>query len=154
MCEEDMTRTRPHSTVANREQGFTLIEVLVVILIIGILAAIAIPAFVNQRGKAQDASAKVQARTAETAAETYSTDHNGEYKEMSTAELQKIEPSLTETKYAKLLKAEGVKGGGYVVESESIATKNKFAVERTAEGKILRKCEPKATSGCPPSGEW
>ncbi len=68
------------------EGGFTLIELLVVILIIGILAAIAIPAFLNQKSKATDASAKTQARTAETAMETYSTDHNGSYEGASLGE--------------------------------------------------------------------
>ena len=62
---------------AEDEKGFTLIELLVVILIIGILAAIAIPSFLNQKGKANDAAAKSQARTAQTAAETYGTDNNG-----------------------------------------------------------------------------
>jgi type IV pilus assembly protein PilA len=61
------------------ERGFTLIELLLVILIIGILAAIAIPAFVNQRSKAFDAAAKSNLRTAENAMETYSTEHNGQY---------------------------------------------------------------------------
>jgi type IV pilus assembly protein PilA len=59
---------------AQAQEGFTLIELLVVILIIGILAAVAIPAFLNQKGKANDANTKSDARTAQTAEETYFTD--------------------------------------------------------------------------------
>ena len=74
--------------------GFSLIELLVVILVIGVLAAIAIPAFANQKGKAQDAQAKELARTAETTAETIATDNNGEYTKVTAAELNKYEPTI------------------------------------------------------------
>src|SRR5579859_3350810 len=86
------------------EGGFTLIELLVVVLIIGILAAIAIPSFLNQKGKAQDSGAKTQAASAQTAMETYATDHNGSYAGASVAELQAIEPTLKDTTTSKLIK--------------------------------------------------
>jgi type IV pilus assembly protein PilA len=84
---------------AEDEKGFTLIELLVVILIIGILAAIAIPAFLNQRSKAYDAAAKSNIVTAQTAEETYATDNNGSYATATTStgggdSLTSIEPAL------------------------------------------------------------
>src|SRR5271157_1264338 len=84
-------RLRQRST---DEGGFTLIELLVVILIIGILAAIAIPSFLSQKSKATDASAKELARTAQTTAETYATDHGGNYAGLSVSELQAYEKTI------------------------------------------------------------
>jgi type IV pilus assembly protein PilA len=67
---------RIRKAMEEREGGFTLIELLVVIIIIGILAAIAIPVFLNQRQKGYDAQTKSDLRNAATAEETYFTDQN------------------------------------------------------------------------------
>src|SRR3954452_11450982 len=77
------------------ESGFTLVELLVVMLILGLLAAIAIPAFFNQRDKARDSQAKVYDRTAETAMETYATDNGGAYTGATAPKLVLIESTLT-----------------------------------------------------------
>ena len=84
---------------AHGQEGFTLIELLVVILIIGILAAVAIPAFLNQKGKAQDANVKTDVTTAQTAEETYSTNNGaGTYVAASGSSnsLTSIEPTLAQ----------------------------------------------------------
>jgi type II secretion system protein G len=62
-------------SMAEKDKGFTLIELLVVIIIIGILSAIAIPVFLNQRKKAVDASIKSDLRTVAQSIETYYTDN-------------------------------------------------------------------------------
>jgi len=67
---------RIRKAMDEREGGFTLIELLVVIIIIGILAAIAIPVFLNQRKKGYDAQVKSDLRNAATAEETYLTDYS------------------------------------------------------------------------------
>ena len=78
---------RLRKAAEEREGGFTLIELLVVIIIIGILAAIAIPVFLNQRQKGYDAQAKSDLRNLATIEETYMTDnqHYGTLAEMQAA---------------------------------------------------------------------
>ena len=65
---------RIRKAMDEKDQGFTLIELLVVMIIIGILAAIAIPTFLNQRNKGYDTQAKSDARSIQSEAETFYTD--------------------------------------------------------------------------------
>lgn len=70
---------RMRKSMEEKDQGFTLIELLVVIIIIGILAAIAIPAFLRQRENAWGSQVTSDIKNAVTAAESYAVEHNGSY---------------------------------------------------------------------------
>ncbi len=133
---------------AGDERGFTLIELLVVILIIGILAAIAIPAFLNQRGKAYDAAAKSQVKTAQTAEETYATDHNGTYTS-NKSDLTAIEPTLGDTGTgASITTVTGNSTTGYTLTSTAASTGDAFTI-KDASGTVTRTCATGTGGGSP-----
>jgi type IV pilus assembly protein PilA len=136
---------------AQDEKGFTLIELLVVILIIGILAAIALPAFLNQREKAQDSAAKSSVRTAQTAMETYYT-LNQSYTGADKGKLEGIEPAL---KNANVLDVTpDADGKGYSI---SVTSKGSNTVKYTiknASGVVTRSCDKANTGGCSANSDW
>ncbi|MBI4729862.1 MAG: prepilin-type N-terminal cleavage/methylation domain-containing protein [Acidobacteria bacterium] len=85
-----------HKRLRNRDEGFTLIELMVVVLIIAILIAIAVPTFLGARKKAQDRAAQANIRNAFTAEKTFYTDTEAYSVDVATGgDLVSIEPSLT-----------------------------------------------------------
>jgi type IV pilus assembly protein PilA len=138
---------------AQDEKGFTLIELLVVILIIGILAAIALPAFLNQRSKAQDSTAKSDVRTAQTAMETWYTDNQTYVGATGGAAgtLVGIEPAL---KNANSLDATGQSATGYTISVISKSSDGtKFSITNNG-GSVTRSCDKPNTGGCNSGSSW
>jgi type IV pilus assembly protein PilA len=138
---------------AQDEKGFTLIELLVVILIIGILAAIALPAFLNQRAKAQDTEAKSAARTAQTALETYYTDEQT-YLTADVAKLQAIEPALNSGVAQANLTLTGNTVDAYTITITQPKTTSVFRIAKASNGTVTRTCDTDGQKGCPSNGQW
>ncbi len=161
--------TKLRNRVENSEKGFTLIELLVVILIIGILAAIAIPSFLNQRVKGQDACAKSMARTMQTAMETYYTDADSYAATM--VQVSAIENQITSTTPcggsgasasqaglgpAATCSSTGASNSGtdnYCVSVRSVSG-NTFNITRSSAGVIGRTCSTAGSGGCKSGGTW
>src|SRR5262245_52919445 len=137
--QEESNMLRKLRERAQNEQGFTLIELLVVILIIGILAAIAIPSFLNQRSKGNDAEAKSTAVTAAEAFETCATDNNGSYTNCSLAPVRAIEPTLNDAG-SRLAVTPGANNYQVAVTSNRDSNAVTFTLSRSAKGTTSRTC--------------
>jgi type IV pilus assembly protein PilA len=158
------------NSVRSREAGFSLIELLVVILIIGILASIAIPSFLNQRRKGQDACAKSMARTMQTAMETYYLSKNT-YGDADVDALNLIESQITSSTCGvtsggttgndtqTAANCSGTPGTGSSINGYCVSAQSKsgvtYAITRDSNnGNMRRTCTPAGTGTCSSAGSW
>jgi type IV pilus assembly protein PilA len=138
---------------ADREAGFTLIELLVVMLILGLLASIAMPAFFNQKDKANDAKAKEMAHAVQVAMETCNISNGGTYSASGCAlsSLQAIEPTIPASGVAV---EPNVPTSGYTLKVTATASSNVYVIKRETTGAVVFKCTVASSNrgGCPGTG--
>jgi type IV pilus assembly protein PilA len=126
--------------------GFSLPELLVVILIIGVLAAIAIPTFLSNTAKATNVQAKELVRNAQTAAETFAVDHAGSYAEITPEGLAAEDPTIATTTSTQRAWLSSATGSASEYTLTATATDNdELTIKRAADGTIIRSCHSRTT---------
>jgi type IV pilus assembly protein PilA len=131
------------------QKGFSLIELLVVILIIGVLAAIALPAFLGQRSKGQDSSAKSAARNLVSAIESFYASNKTYVGAAGDNDVQKSGVYGTNDGEADITASSG---NGFTIVGKS-ASGNRFTITKSGST-VTRTCTTTSNGACPSGGTW
>jgi type IV pilus assembly protein PilA len=123
-------------------RGFSMVELLVVLLLLGILATITLPAFLSQRAKGQDSEAQSTVRTAVIALRTFETDHHTF--DATRADLELIEPTLGEA--TADFSVSGTETAFTVTERSTSGTE--FTLARDFAGNTTRTCNEPGHGRC------
>ena len=147
------------------EAGVSLVELLVAMLISGMIAAIAIPSFINQRSNGDDAGTKAIARATATAMEAYAQDNLGAFDGVTDTRISEIDSSIP----INQIDVNGVEDCGflnicYVVDAFQAppATGTKFELVKFKNGTYSANCDTDpnqsgwqhGSGGCPSNGDW
>lgn len=134
------------------QAGMTMIELLTVLVIIGVLAAIAVPAYFQHRDRATDATAQASARAAQTAALEIGQENGGDYagaRGVNVTNILALEPTLRDVQ----LSVPMARSDAFSVRVQA-ATGNNFTITQNNDGTVNLTCSSADSAGCPADGTW
>jgi prepilin-type N-terminal cleavage/methylation domain-containing protein len=155
-----LTRLRKR---AAGEGGFSLIELMVVVMIIGILAGITVPGFIGEKSRGADSSSRTEVKAAAAAMEAYAQDNLGAYDGATNTILHNIDPAIPIGESVTGVANCGFLNICFVVNSvPNDKTGHTFQIIRLKDGSYLYDCDidqqaanaQHGEGGCPSDGEW